>query len=229
MSPEPQSPGIPRTLQQLPDGYADALAPAARLAALGQLTAGAVHAVNNSVFAMLAHLELLLADLPAEDSTGERLRTIQETGLELRETLRRLGALARGAEQPGPALLDDAAREAVALLRKTRAGELDVHLPDDELPVAGTPAEVAQAVVHVLVHAAAVSGRGALDVRVTTAGGSGELRVTFAPADGDPGAASDGGLGLLVAQAIAHRLGGSLDADGPACLRLALPALGPVR
>jgi signal transduction histidine kinase len=224
MKPEPQFPGIGRTLHELPDGALEELAPAARLTALGALTAGVVHAVNNALFAILAHVELLLADSAVADDAAERLRLVQQTGLELRETLRRLGALTRGRDTEGAALLDEEVRDTLELLRRTGTVLAPAtRFPERELAVSGTSAEVAQAVAHLLLHAAALAGRGgSVAIEVAREGEAGVLRVH---ASGEPGPEPDRGLGLVVARAIAERLGGSLAADGSTGLRLALPTL----
>ena len=222
MSPEPQSPGIPRTLQQLPDGYADALAPAARLAALGQLTAGAVHAVNNALFAILAHIELLRDDLGAATDVDERLRTMEDAGLQLRDTLRRLGELSQERGGAGPARLDEEVRELVELLRGLGlVQEIEASYPEDELHVVGPTADVGQIAAHALLHAVSLAGRsGRLAVEVRREGDAAVLRVD---ATGTPAPPPDRGLGLVVARALAARLGGSLKPAGEAALRLSLP------
>ena len=224
MKPEPQFPGIGRTLHQLPDGAVEELAPAARLAALGALTGGVIHAANNALFAILANVELLLADSAVGDDAAERLRLVQQTGLDLRETLRRLGGLTRGRDLPGPALLDEEVRDTLELLRRTGSAlEPATRFPDGELAVAGTSAEVAHAVAHVLLHATALTGRGGpVEIEVAREGAAGVLRVH---AIGEPGPAPDRGFGLVVARAIAERLGGSLAGDGSTELRLAFPTV----
>jgi signal transduction histidine kinase len=219
---ESQFPGTDPTLQGLPDGSAAALAAAARLAALGELTRGLVHAANNALFAILAHIELLRDDLGAATDVDERLRTMEDAGLQLRDTLRRLGELSQERGGAGPARLDEEVRELVELLRGLGlVQEIEASYPEDELHVVGPTADVGQIAAHALLHAVSLAGRsGRLAVEVRREGDAAVLRVD---ATGTPAPPPDRGLGLVVARALAARLGGSLEPAGEAALRLSLP------
>jgi signal transduction histidine kinase len=176
---EPQFPAVNPTLEALQDSTVSALSAAARLAALGELTTGTIHAVNNGLFAVLANVEMLLAEPGLDRATADRLRLVQESGLDLRDTMRRLAALARRDATAAATWLDDEARTAVELLlRTTRVQDVEAAYPEEPLAVAGETAAVAQAVMHVLLHGASAAGRrGILRIEVTREGSDAVLHV----------------------------------------------------
>lgn len=223
MNVEPQFPAVNPTLEALQDSTVAALSAAARLAALGELTTGTIHAVNNGLFAVLANVEMLLAEPGLDEATADRLRLVQESGLDLRDTMRRLAVVARPDAAAAPIRLDEEARSGVdLLLRTTRVQDVEATYPEEPLPVAGDAAAVAQAVTHVLLHGASAAGRrGTLRVAVTREGSDAVLHVR---PDGAPDPRPDDGLGLVVATALVRGLGGSLEAGTAGALRLALPA-----
>jgi signal transduction histidine kinase len=213
-------PVVNRSVNELPDDALTALAQAAGLAALGELTRGLVHASNNALFGILGQAELMLAD-EGESRVTEGLQLVQDSALELKETLRSVGALARADERPGPACLDEETRGMLALLRSVdRRLEIDDRYAATQLTVAADTAELAQIVLHVLQCAVSASADAPVEVRVAPDGSSGVLRVRAA---GVPGPRPDGGLGLAVAAALARRRGGSLRLEQPDALVLALP------
>ncbi len=197
------------------------LAPVARRAALGELTADVVHAANNALFAILAQVELLLADAEPAAPIVERLELVQATGLDLKATLRGLGARVQQDDAPGPTLRDERVRATVELLRRTgRRRRLVDRYPGEPLAVAAAGDDVQQMVVHVLLHASAAAGPdGTLAIEVAQEDGAG---VLLARAEG--GAAAPGEeLGVRVARALAERHGGTLEAREPNALLLRLP------
>ena len=210
-------------MHELSDGELEQLAAAARAAALGELMRGVLHAANNALFAMLANVELVVADAALDPETTERLGHVRDSGESLRELLRRLGGVARDDSPPGVAHLDDAVRDVSDLLRRTGCVQaVDERLPDGELPVRGGAGEVAQIVLHAMLHAASLAGRtGRLAVAVESADGAHLLRIE---AGGQPVARADGSFGLAVAQELVRRLGGTLAVDGASTLALSLPA-----
>jgi signal transduction histidine kinase len=222
MSPEPQSPGSDPTLQDVPDGWLDALSRAARLAALGELTAGTVHAANNALFAVVAHVELLRAGDGLDGEAAERLALVEHAARDLAETMRRLGELARGDGGGDSARLDSATRDALELLRRVgQLREVEGHLPEEPVVVAGAAGDVGQIVWHVLLAAVGLAGPGGT-VTADVAREQ-EVAVLRVRGEGTPSPPRDGGVGLAVARALARRAGGSIAAEPGGALRLELP------
>jgi two-component system NtrC family sensor kinase len=69
-----------------------------RLAALGELAAGAAHDINNATFAILGLTDFLLADAERGTKAHERLSLIQQSGLEIKDIIRTLQNFARGGD-----------------------------------------------------------------------------------------------------------------------------------
>jgi two-component system, cell cycle sensor histidine kinase and response regulator CckA len=69
-----------------------------RLAALGELAAGAAHDINNATFAILGLTDFLLADTEPGTKAHERLLLIQQSGLEIKDIVKGLQDFARGRE-----------------------------------------------------------------------------------------------------------------------------------
>jgi signal transduction histidine kinase len=190
-----------------------ALLPAARSAALGELTGDIGHDLANHIFAVLGHVDLLRGDAEPGSPAAERLLIVKQTALGMRDELRALLDFARPPEHRENAPLDDAARAAVALVRHGVGTELRVAegYPTRPVTVRCPPAELLQAALHLL------------DAARTAAGNAGSIEVAVA----DDGVlrvrpAATGSLGVLAARRIALDHGGTLEQDGDA-LVLRLP------
>ncbi len=186
----------------MPDGEREAvereLVTLARSAALGRLAGDVAHDVANPLFGVLGLVDLLLEDAAAGSEEEDRLRLLQQTGLEMKGTLRRLLDFARG---NGGRTLDEAAREAVALVRHGlgRSLAVDERYPAEPVPVPCPPDLLRQAVLSLLVEARHADH---LTLEVSPAG----LRLSPAP---------DESIGVVVARRIAEDTGGALErADG---------------
>jgi signal transduction histidine kinase len=188
------------------------LVPIARNAALGAITADIGHDLANHLFAVLGHVDLLLVAAEPGSPAEERLRIVKQTALELKDELGALLDFTRPPEQERAAL-DDAAREAAALVRHGHGKELQIAAtyPAEPVVVRCTPRELTQAALHLVAAARASAGdSGSIDVTVTA---DGALHVRPAAPDG---------LGVVAARRIAVDNGGSLEHDGET-LTLRLP------
>ncbi len=189
------------------------LLPLTRLAALGALATDIAHDLANPLFAVLGHIDLLLAETSPGSPTAARLRLVKETALELKDDLRTLLDYARQAEGGESGELDEAARNATALVRHGFAKELQISAtyPAQPVVVRCPQDQLAQAALQLVAAARRTAGdTGSIDVEVTA---DGALRVRPAAA---------GGVGVIAAGRIAAEHGGSLAQDGDA-LVLRLP------
>jgi len=199
------------TILSLPDdqriGVERELAPLARSAALGDLAADVAHDVANPLFGVLGLVELLLEDAATRSEDEDRLRLLRQTALEMKATLRVLLDFARTPDgEPAEASLEDAARQALELLRHGvgRSLVIDERYPPVPAIVPCPPSALAQAVLHLLL-AARETGRVEIEV------GDGSLRISPSPVES---------LGVLVATRIAVDHGGTVErAEGSLTLR----------
>ncbi|MDQ3823015.1 MAG: ATP-binding protein [Actinomycetota bacterium] len=216
---------------------------AAKAAALGDLTRGLAHELNNPLFAILGLVDFLVADAEPGSRAHRRLTVVRETALEMRELLRAVLDFAR---EPAGVLgrvdLGETVRQTVELARRSSASEdvdLEVHVPADALTVLASRNEVRQALLHLLANAfAALPGGGTLTVGLDVDGRWARVSV----ADSGPGVPADlrdrifepffttradgSGLGLAACRAIAESHGGTLElaaGEGGATFVLRLP------
>jgi signal transduction histidine kinase len=226
---------------------AQALVQSARMAALGELTAGAAHEINNPLFAIVTLVEFLLRDAEPGTKTFERLQLVQGSAQDIRAVVERVEHFARERGGEEPAALDDAARGAVELVRRasaSRSVEVVERYPAEPALVAGDSAQLKCLFVHLLVNALqAMPEGGALTVEVDRTGGEVLARVRdegpgIPPADAEhvfelfhtTKNGSGTGLGLAAARAVAESHGGTLAVEQiprrGACLLLRLPEAG---
>lgn len=216
---------------------------AAKAAALGELTQGAAHELNNPLLAILGLVDLLLAEAEDESRAQRRLTVVRDTALEMRAVLRALLEFARDTGDSRELFdLGDTVRRTVALVRHTASApdvELVERLPHVALGVTGDRSRIGQAVLHLLVNAyAALPAGGKVVVEVAT----GETSATVTVTDSGAGVPAElaervfepffttrrdgSGLGLAASRAIAESHGGGLelrDAEHGAAFVLSLP------
>src|SRR3954468_14882804 len=162
-------------LLDLPDEQRAALerelVPLARSGAVGELAADIGHDLANPLFAVLGLVELMLLDAPPGSRAQERLRLLEQAGLELKNDLQTLLHYVRPAEGHESAALDAAARTATALVRHGYGKELRAveTYPAEQVFVQCPVGELVQAALHLLAAARTSAGDdGAVEVDVAT-------------------------------------------------------------
>jgi PAS domain S-box-containing protein len=203
-----------------------------KLAAIGELSAGVAHEINNPLFAILGLVEFLLKDAQPGTKAHERLELIQTTAHEIKQITRALLDFAReSSDERRVVALDEVVRETVELIRRTSASkgiEIEESFGDGMFLVDGSPNQLKQIVLNLLANARqAMPGGGRISIRVcedaehvvatVTDTGPGIdadlLQRIFEPFFTTKRSSGGTGLGLSVSVGIAESHGGSLTAS----------------
>jgi two-component system NtrC family sensor kinase len=198
-----------------PDGgrFDRRLVETSKLAAIGELTAGAAHEVNNPLFAILGLVEFLLNDAVPGTKSHDRLLLIQSSAGEIRDIVRALLEFSRESpEEHAVVALDDVIRETVRLVHLTTAGhgiEIVEQLSGGPYLVEANANQLKQILLHLLGHARRAMPDGGT-ATISVGGGASfvevVLRSTGRSADVPP-------ADLSVSVSIAESHGGSLTAS----------------
>lgn len=204
----------------------DALARAARAAAIGDAFPAFAHEANNALLAILGLAELALKELPPGTKAHERLTLLHGTALELSRGVRVLHGFTRTPDGDGLVELDAVVREAVGVAERTTASqrlEYATSFAGAGFRVAGSARLLGQVVLALLAEArrTLVAG-GTVDVSLARDGGRVVLTVSPSGPELDPDAPGEDELGLWVAQQAAALHDGALSAAA-ATLTLTLP------
>ena len=217
---------------------------AARLAAVGRLSAGLAHEIRNPLASIRGTAEILADDYPPEHPKGRLLGILKDETGRLNSVLTRFLAFAR--TEPGEAAPFDLGAEAHAVAELVAA---QPDLPPITVRGAGTPGlealanreQVRQVLLNLALNAGAAAGTGGrIDLILDRTDAGCRCRVC----DDGPGFTADAvanfgtpfystreggtGLGLATSLRIVEDQGGSLavvtDHPGGACVELILPA-----
>ena len=218
-----------------------------RLASLGFMLAGVCHEVSNPLAAIHSMVQILQSRRGVSPETLEKgLESIASNIARVLAITRKLGEFSRvTGDAPAPVSIDDAVREAAALLRYSPCGTavgVDYRGSSGAFTLA-RPGELQQVVLNVLLNAAqAMDGTGRIEIQTAPAP---DGRTRLSVRDRGPGIApehlervfepffttkqpSEGtGLGLAISYEIVQELGGAMRAanhpDGGACVQIDLP------
>ncbi len=227
----------------------DELIQAAKLAALGQMSAGINHELNQPLAAMRTYADTARAYLEREnlEQAAWNLAQISELTGRMAQISGQLKVFARKASGQRirvslRACLDGAQRIVRSRLRSAGA-ELSVNLPAGDLSVVADMVQLEQVLVNLIGNACDVLAD-CDDRRIEVSAGQDGDVVRLRVRDSGPGIAAENlarifdpffttrdsglGLGLSISYTIAKRLGGALSADnaadGGAVFTLTLPA-----
>jgi signal transduction histidine kinase len=205
----------------------EALLEAGRLSALGELVRGFAHEINNPLFGMLGLVELLLGEVEGGTKAHERLRLVQQSGLQIKRITHTLLDFARAESEVEELVsLQEVAEGTAELVRCTTAGksvELRERYCVEPLKVYGSSGRLSQVFLSLLVNAyQALPTGGIVTVHLERDGDWAVARFT----DTGPGIDADArahlfepfsttkprgtGLGLAASLEIARAHGGDL-------------------
>ena len=194
--------------------------------ALGELAPGAAHEINNSLCAIFALIEFLLADASHGTKERQRLELVQQSADEIREVVATLVDFARKPpERHEQVSVEQVSRKALACARRmSLAKEVDIveRYARRPLLVNGSESQLRQAV---LALALAAVGSGPRGRSIAVEGGHDDGEVVLAVVGAGRGVS---GLGVELARGIAHVHRGRLvvdDRTAGVTLELRMPAL----
>jgi PAS domain S-box-containing protein len=205
-----------------------------KLAAIGELAAGVAHEINNPLFAILGLVEFLLKEVEPGTKPYDRLKLIQQTGLEIKDVVRALLDFARERSDEFETVdLREVVEQTVDLLRRTslhKEIELVERYPDRPVGVYASAGQIKQILLNLVTNAQQAMGEtGEIAIELSVEDRAAVIRVT----DTGPGIDADvldrifdpffttkreiggTGLGLALSSSIADAHGGTLGAASP--------------
>jgi signal transduction histidine kinase len=219
-----------------------------RMVAIGRLTPALIHELNNSLLVLLGTADLELAMLPAASKERERMETVRDAGLEIRDAVSQLAGFTRSPVEGEQRLsLVEVGQSAAALTRRLRLQrdiDFEDQYCDEELIVLGNEGQLVQALLHLLTNGFQASTAGdtvKLEVKregeeavaLVSDQGAGvppeEVETIFSPFETTRLDQWGSGIGLAAARVIARRHGGELElrpAASGAVFALRLPLAG---
>ncbi len=216
-----------RTLTEK-SAMAKQLVQAARLAAVGQLSAGLAHEIRNPLASIKGTADILADDFPDEHPKGRLLRILQAETRRLNEVLTRFLAYARPtSRQDSQVNLSEEINTVVDLVRHDhRDTTIKVDLPATAVMMVGDSQQIHQLLLNLLLNAALASGPGG---RISVSLLADETHVQCLIQDSGPGftpaarqnfgtpffSTREGGtgLGLAMCVRVAEDHGGSITVD----------------
>jgi len=128
---------------------------AQKMEAIGTLAGGIAHDFNNILSAILGYSELVLADLPSEDSNRNKLEAIHSSGERARDLVAQILAFSRKDEQVrSPVEVHLILKDALKLLRPAIPTTIDIQTQiTSKCRVLGDPSRVHQIIMNLCTNA----------------------------------------------------------------------------
>ncbi len=153
----------------------DQLVQSEKLAAIGKVTAGIAHEINNPLNNISLTAEAMLEDLPdlSQDDSLEMIHDILAQSDRAREVVHHLLEFSRAHKNNVTVRVDlvKLVNDSIALVRNQfRLGEITCNYqhPEQPLPIIGTPPQLQQVLVNIMLNAVqAMHPGGRLDIGVT--------------------------------------------------------------
>ena len=129
---------------------------AARLSALGEMSAVIAHQINNPLTTVLADAEMLVQDIPPGDPSHESARAILRAGQRAKRVVERLLTIARADEEPRPLDVNQTIEDTLELVTAQiiQAGiTLEVDLARGLPPIRAIPGQMEDVWMNLLINA----------------------------------------------------------------------------
>jgi two-component system, NtrC family, sensor kinase len=151
-----------------------------KMAALGQLSAGIAHEIRNPMTSIKIFIQSLEKEIDLDENQKEDFRIVMREIDRINEYITRLLNFARPDDlQLQPVNIGTLVRETANLLAaklKNGAIRLDISIPGDLPPVMGDPKQLSQAILNLMLNAAAAMPTGGILTILSTIEADPELR-----------------------------------------------------
>ena len=156
---------------------------AEKMEALGMLTGGIAHDLNNILAAMMGFAELVKRNLPKGSREARRLQMVMEAGLRGRDLIRQMLTFSRQTErEEKPLRLSTIVKEISGFLRASIPSTISIRLnvESESGVVRADPVQIQQVLMNLCINAAHAMREkgGTLDIALSD--------FSVAPSNGDP-------------------------------------------
>ena len=129
---------------------------ARKMESIGTLAGGIAHDFNNILFPILGHSEMLLKDLPADDSNRKSIDAIHTSALRARDLVGQILTFSRQQnDEIKLMLIQPVLKESLKMLRATIPATIEIkqHIATDCGPVKADPTQIHQMIINLATNA----------------------------------------------------------------------------